>query len=167
MYEDEEGSAAVDVYSRNPLKQVMSNGSVISGADSAIGGVGFGTGSRLGGGPGVGTDAGFSVGHDTGTGMEMDMEMAMQEGEDELEHIYLDLDDDHEGSTLIASSDQGVMQGIKQMDLEITDNEVSDSDADADVDASPPPHDHLAHSAGRGLKRKRTIRLIIRSRAFL
>lgn len=143
MIEDDEGSAAVDVFFRNPLKQVVSNGSNVSGADSAVGGVGLGHGTR----PGTGVEAHFVVG--TGAGGR------------EVEHVYLDLDEDHdehEGTTLIAGSDEGIMQGIKQMDVEITDNEASDSDGEA--------HDRDPDFSC-GIKRKRTIRLIIRSRAFL
>ncbi|KAH9880990.1 hypothetical protein J1614_001483 [Plenodomus biglobosus] len=141
LIEDDEGSAAVDVFLPNPLKQVVSNGSNVSGADSAVGGVGLGHGTRRG----TGVEADF------GTGA----------GGREVEHVYLDLDDDHddhEGTTLIAGSDEGIMQGIKQMDVEITDNEASDSDAEAH-DKDP--------DFSCGIKRKRTIRLIIRSRAFL
>jgi len=69
----------------------------------------------------------------------------------DVEQVLLDLDE-HEGSTLVDGDEAGVMQGVKTMDMEITDDE----------DSSTEPA-----QMGGGVKRKRTIRLIIRSRAFL
>ncbi|KAF2847399.1 hypothetical protein T440DRAFT_520969 [Plenodomus tracheiphilus IPT5] len=144
LREEEEGLAAVDG-SFGLLKPSVSNVSNISGADSAVAGVGIDHGTALGVRPGTEAERGFGAG--TGAGA----------GNDELEHVYLDLDE-HDGSTLIAGSDSGVMQGIKQVDVEITDDEAEDSDGEAE-DKDP--------DFGCGVKRKRTIRLIIRSRAFL
>lgn len=73
----------------------------------------------------------------------------------DIEHMLLDLDE-HDGSTLVGGDEAGVMQGVKTMDMDITDDE----DASASASAS-------ANQTGGGVKRKRTIRLIIRSRAFL
>lgn len=110
------------------------------GADSAIGGVGFGDG----------------IGITATKGKEVDA--VLRPGSRDVEHILLDLDE-HEGSTLIACEEEeeeqgGVMKGVKEMDIEVTDDE------DADAAEQPGP-------TGSGIKRKRTIRLIIRSRAFL
>jgi hypothetical protein len=64
----------------------------------------------------------------------------------ELERVILDLDED------AGSRDVG-MQGVKEVDMDITDDE---SEAGDDGD-----------SAVGGIKRKKTIRVVIRSRAFL
>lgn len=62
-----------------------------------------------------------------------------------VDEVHIDLDDE---GTLVGDGEQG----IKEVDVEITDDE---SDPDERVDE------------GCDLKRKRTIRVIIRSRAFL
>ena len=64
----------------------------------------------------------------------------------ELDRVVLDLDED-------AGHRELGMQGIKEVDMDITDDE---SEAGDDGD-----------SAVGGIKRKKTIRVIIRSRAFL
>lgn len=73
-----------------------------------------------------------------------------------VEKIVIDLDeDDH---ALGHGEAGGRMQGVKEVDLEITDDESeAGGDAEFDQDAAP----------GGGIKRKRTIRVVIRSRAFL
>lgn len=68
-----------------------------------------------------------------------------------IERVYLDLDDDG-ASTLIGNETSG-MFGQKEIDMEVTDDESVNGDDDRD-------------EACR-LKRKRTIRVVIRSRAFL
>jgi hypothetical protein len=60
----------------------------------------------------------------------------------EVERVVLDLDED-----------AGTMQGVKEVDMDITDDE---SEAGDDGD-----------SAVGGIKRKKTVRVVIRSRAFL
>jgi myosin protein heavy chain len=70
-----------------------------------------------------------------------------------LERVVLDLDED---STLMGGDRDiglGRMQGVKEMDVEFTDDE---SEAGDEGD-----------SAVGGIKRKRTVRVVIRSRAFL
>jgi hypothetical protein len=67
--------------------------------------------------------------------------------DDGVERVEMDLDDDEE------DKDKGRMQGVKHVDIEVTDDE---SEAGDDGD-----------SAVGGIKRKRTIRVVIRSRAFL
>lgn len=68
-----------------------------------------------------------------------------------VEEVVLDLDEE----TTLVDGEAGVMQGIKEMEVEITDDE------------SEQEEDEGANTIGCGIKRKRTIRLIIRSRAFL
>jgi hypothetical protein len=68
-----------------------------------------------------------------------------------VEKVFLDLDDDG-ASTLVGHETNG-MFGEKEIDMEVT-----DSDGDGDVES---PAEEC------GVKRKRTIRVIIRSRAFL
>lgn len=52
----------------------------------------------------------------------------------------------------LVDGESGVMKGVKEVDVEITDDE-------SDVEK--------VEGTGCGVRRKRTIRLIIRSRAFL
>jgi hypothetical protein len=63
-----------------------------------------------------------------------------------VERVEMDLDDEDD-------KEMGRMQGVKHVDIEVTDDE---SEAGDDGD-----------SAVGGIKRKRTIRVVIRSRAFL
>jgi hypothetical protein len=64
----------------------------------------------------------------------------------EVERVVLDLDED-------AGTRHVGMQGVKEVDMDITDDE---SEAGDDGD-----------SAVGGIKRKKTVRVVIRSRAFL
>jgi myosin protein heavy chain len=63
----------------------------------------------------------------------------------ERERVVVDLDDD-DGSTLV-----GGEVGEKEVDVDVTDDELESGDG----------------GEGCGVKRKRTIRVVIRSRAFL
>ena len=65
----------------------------------------------------------------------------------DLERVVLDLDDEGAGHRELG------MQGVREVDMDFTDDE---SEAGDDGD-----------SAVGGIKRKRTIRVVIRSRAFL
>lgn len=85
--------------------------------------------------------------------MKLDPTAEEEEGPVRVEHIeevVVDLDED----TTLVDGEAGIMKGIKEMEVEVTDDESDTEDADAD-------------NNGCGIKRKRTIRLIIRSRAFL
>jgi myosin protein heavy chain len=61
-----------------------------------------------------------------------------------LERVVIDLDDEHDGSTLIGAEGE---VGEKEIEVDVTDDEGEEQEC--------------------GLKRKRTIRVVIRSRAFL
>lgn len=74
-----------------------------------------------------------------------------QRGVDYGDEVVLDLDD-HEGSTLVGAETSYIKE--KEIDVDITDSEDNADDED------------LA-GEGCGVKRRRTIRVIIRSRAFL
>lgn len=65
----------------------------------------------------------------------------------DLEEVHIDLDDE---GTLVGEGDQGV----KEVDIEITDDESGSDHQGAEGDRC-------------GVKRRRTIRVVIRSRAFL
>lgn len=65
-----------------------------------------------------------------------------------------DGDDGHDGSTLVGDTTH-VKE--KEVDIEVSDYESDDGDIASVVDAAP----------GGGIRRKRTIRVVIRSRAFL
>ncbi|KAL6711588.1 hypothetical protein ACN47E_004522 [Coniothyrium glycines] len=67
------------------------------------------------------------------------------------EVVHVDLD---EGSTLVGEESAEFLQGVKKVDVEVTDDDSEDGDVGGSGDEC-------------GVKRKRTIRLIIRSRAFL
>jgi hypothetical protein len=72
-----------------------------------------------------------------------------------IEIVNVDFDDDeHDGSTLVGGESGHVKE--KEVDIEVTDNE-SDGDAGISRDVDD----------GGGIRRKRTIRVVIRSRAFL
>ncbi|KAI8938487.1 hypothetical protein NX059_004379 [Plenodomus lindquistii] len=177
LREEEEGPAAVDVFSTYTSKDGTGNRDAngagglalerILSADSAVGGM------HIDRGPAV-VDFSSSYYPAASTSMAQPLFTPAQHqhqhlaNEPELEHIYLDLDDDgdeHEGTTLIETSDlttkTGIMQGIKQVDLEISDDD--DDGETSDLEPADKDPDFLPG----GLKRKRTIRLIIRSRAFL
>jgi hypothetical protein len=69
--------------------------------------------------------------------------------EGEIEKVFLDLDDD--GASTLVGVESG-LYGQKEIDMEVTDEESASEEE--------------REEAG-GVKRKRTIRVIIRSRAFL
>jgi hypothetical protein len=69
-----------------------------------------------------------------------------------VEKVFLDLDDDG-ASTLVGHDHETAMFGEKEIDMEVT-----DSEGEGEVES---PAEEC------GVKRKRTIRVIIRSRAFL
>lgn len=83
-----------------------------------------------------------------------------------IEEVIINLDDD-DGSTLVGAAGD---IGQKEIEMEVNDNYEEDGLADGDVDsvidldADPP---FKSNADGTGIKRKRTIRVIIRSRAFL
>jgi len=69
------------------------------------------------------------------------------ENDDGIERVYVDLDDD-DGSTLVGVGEVGE----KEVEVDITDDEGEGRDGDG---------------GGGRVKRRRTIRVVIRSRAFL
>lgn len=73
-----------------------------------------------------------------------------EEGSATIEEVHIDLDED----TTLVDGESGSMKGVKKMDVEISDEESESEDA-------------VNSGNDCGVKRKRTIRLIIRSRAFL
>lgn len=84
-------------------------------------------------------------------------------GAEHIEEVVINLDDD-DGSTLVGAAGD---VGQKEIEMEVDDNEDDgDDDVDSviDLDADLP---QKSNADGTGIKRKRTIRVIIRSRAFL
>jgi hypothetical protein len=70
-------------------------------------------------------------------------------------HVDFDDDDEHDGSTLVGDTTH-VKE--KEIDFEVSDYESDGGDIASIVDGATP---------GGGIRRKRTIRVVIRSRAFL
>jgi hypothetical protein len=70
--------------------------------------------------------------------------------------VVLDLDHDDDGASTLVGHDHSGMFGEKEVEMEVTDSEGEDN-----------ANEELARTDECGVKRKRTIRVIIRSRAFL
>lgn len=66
---------------------------------------------------------------------------------DGMERVIIDLDDEHDGSTLVGAGEGEGEVGEKEIEVDVTDDEGEEQEC--------------------GVKRKRTIRVVIRSRAFL
>jgi hypothetical protein len=73
-------------------------------------------------------------------------------GQEYMERVVLDLDEDDGASTLVGHEHENGMYGEKEVEMEVDDSEDEEDGRDG---------------GDCGVKRKRTIRVIIRSRAFL
>ncbi|OSS49448.1 hypothetical protein B5807_05474 [Epicoccum nigrum] len=103
--------------------------------------------------------------YDTGIGQLEDIEEvdSVLEKDSVLEQAFLEEEADKEFPDIVEEDDNETLVEVdgelyKEKEVEI---EVSDSEAGSDAESDAGPQD------GCGVKRKRTIRVVIRSRAFI